>query len=150
MRTLLLLVLLLISPVLLNAQRTAAQPPAVVKTAFEKKYPGATVQGWEKGKKNYRVEYKLKGLSYETVYTPAGEWVRTEREVEQKALPPAVSAAFKKTVYASWKINEIELHNTPEHPVVYKIEVKNSGKPDTALFFLPDGTQARTPKVDKN
>lgn len=118
--------------------QSAAEPPAKAVAHFSAKYPGAVVKEWERRKRNYRVEYTLKGVEYDSYYTPEGAWVRTEQEIGMKDLPPAVTAALKAGKYATWRVADLELHATAEQPKLYKVKVEQKGQA-MELYYTPDG-----------
>ncbi|HTN21779.1 MAG TPA: hypothetical protein VL125_14950 [Pelobium sp.] len=63
--------------------------PAVVKSSFQKDYPGVKVK-WEKEGTNYEAGFTQKGQETSVVYSPNG--ISTEKEVEiaVSELPKAV------------------------------------------------------------
>lgn len=130
-----------------TAQHTKYGPvPQAVIDAFNKKYPDTYVYEWEWEKKDklYEAEFFLRGVKYEALFSPDGQWVHTERDVSRDMVPKAVMESLFSSEYANWKIDDIEEHSTPDHPVLYEIEVKMKGpKREVYLYYLPDGKLLR-------
>ncbi|HEY0977417.1 MAG TPA: PepSY-like domain-containing protein [Flavobacteriales bacterium] len=124
------------------------QPPAAAKDHFAQQYPGAVVKEWEKKTKHYKVEFKLKDEKYEAHYALDGAWVRTEHDVPKSTLPPTITGALKAGKYASWKVKDVEQHATPQHAVLYKVEVEKDER-KMEVFFTPDGQVLREQEGSK-
>lgn len=116
--------------------------PEAVRAEFTKKYPNMYVYEWEwKRKKGlYKAEFAINGFEHEAYFKPNGEWAYTEKEISYLQLPEKVIHSIRNSEYSNWKLDDIEEYNTPEHPVVYKVELEK-GKAEVDLYFLPDGTQ---------
>lgn len=119
--------------------------PKIVRDGVKKKYPQVYIYEWEwKKKRNvYQVEFIIKGYEYEADFTTEGVWVKTERDLSRNDIPAAVWESFNKTQYASWKIDDLEEHNTPKYKSVFAFEVK-SNKTKVLLYFLPSGELVET------
>jgi hypothetical protein len=117
------------------------QVPKIIKDSFKQKYPDAYVYEWEykRQHKIYEAEFIAKGNKYESYFTHEGVWVKTERDIKKEELPQNIWEALTKTEYAHWKVDDIEEHNTPEHGILYELELKDSKK-KVYLYFLPDGS----------
>lgn len=118
------------------------RPPAAAQTHFQKAHPGAVVKEWEKKTKHYKVDFKEKDEKYESYYTLDGAWVRTEHDIQKSKLPATVSAAVAAGKYGSWKVDDVEEHSTPEHAVLYKVQVEKEPR-KVELFLTPDGKLLR-------
>jgi hypothetical protein len=130
------------------AQPGADQAPQAARTHFAKQYPDAVVKEWERTSKHHKVDFKVKGVEYDTYYTMDGTWVRTEHDIPKSALPAAITDAVKSGKHGSWKVDDVEEHATPEHPVLYKVQVENDVE-KVELFFTPDGKLFREQKKTK-
>lgn len=140
-----LLVLLTLASPLLHAQPGSELAPAVAREHLAKAHPGAKVEKWEQRKRNLKATFTVKGIEHDAYYTPAGTWVRTEQEIHQRDLPPAVAASLKTGPYAKWRTKDLELHNTPAHAVLYKVQLED-GKDRVDLFLTPEGTLVKERK----
>jgi hypothetical protein len=65
--------------------------PEIVQQAFAKLYPQATDVEWEKEGNNYEVECQISKEEVSIVFDAKGTLLETEKEIEVKALPKAVS-----------------------------------------------------------
>jgi len=70
-------------------------PPAVVKAAFDKTFPGVTKTTWEKEDGNYEAGFTAKGNKMSAVYSPKGVLQETEVSIPVSELPPAVTDYMK-------------------------------------------------------
>ena len=73
--------------------------PAAIKTAFSTAYPNATIKHVskekEKGQMVYEVESVDAGLTRDLIYKADGTVVSYEEQIEESAVPAAVTAAIK-------------------------------------------------------
>ena len=134
-------VLLVLTPSTV-AQKASGKAPPTALTHLTNTYPGAAVKEWKKGAKNWKAEFELKDEKYDAYYTPSGAWVRTEHNIPKSELPAAVTTALKASKYASWKVDDVEEHATPEQPKLYKVKVETEVN-KAELFFTPDGKLLR-------
>jgi len=114
--------------------------PLAVKQAFQNKYPGKVVTGWETERGHFEAEYKVDGTKYEAEFDAVGTWIETEYSVKMAEIPQPVKDAWKKTDYTKWNIMSTKHIETPSQANIYEYEVKK-GKQTVELQFMPDGTQ---------
>lgn len=124
------------------AQGSDKAPPPAAVAHFTKNHPNATKVRWELGRKNFRAEFRIKDENHRAVYTPEGEWVRTEHDIPRSELPAAVKAAISTSAYRTWDIDDVEQHVTTEHPNLYKISLENDLK-KADLHYTPEGKMVR-------
>lgn len=132
----------LLNGIFSSAQTTSAGVPSAARTHFAQAYPKAAEQEWKVGNKQVKAEFKLKGEKYLAIYSLKGQWVRTEHNIPNSELPTTVTAALKAGKYASWKIEDVEEHATPQQPKLYKVKVETEAQ-KAELFFTPDGILVR-------
>ncbi|CAH1002463.1 hypothetical protein LEM8419_03342 [Neolewinella maritima] len=58
----------------------AVEVPAVVQSAFEASYPGATDVEWEEDGDHYEVEFEFNGEEFEMEYSALGEPMEMEED----------------------------------------------------------------------
>lgn len=108
--------------------------PAAVVSAFKKQYPNVKEVEWEKEGNNYEAEIELvqvpmdgKGKKREVEksleYTAAGELVKTEEQIEIKALPAAINDYVNKN-YPGKKIKEASKITEANGTIKYEAEVE--------------------------
>ncbi len=112
--------------------------PAQVKQACQAKFPEGELKGWEKDGDNFEAEFKLNNQNYEAVFTPEGDWVKTENELLGAGVPETIMEAFKNSKYKDYEIADKEVVQTPEHDILFEIEVEMDGK-EYGLHYTPDG-----------
>lgn len=145
MRTCLPILLLILLNTNLHAQSGASDAPAAARQHLATQHPDAVVKEWERRKRNFKVEFKVKGVEYDSYYTVDGVWVRTEHDIEKKDLPAAITTAMKAGKYGTWKTEDVEQHATPKHAILYKVKVQSGGEV-MEVFYLPDGTLVKEQK----
>ncbi len=128
-----------------SQQLKETEVPKIVRDSVKKKYPEVYVYEWEwKKKRNvYQAEFIIKGSEYEADFTKEGIWVKTERDVSRNDIPVLVWERFNTSEYVSWKIEDLEEHNTPKYTFVYAFEL-SSRKGKVLLYFLPTGELLET------
>lgn len=108
--------------------------PAAVVSAFKKQYPNVKEVEWEKEGDNYEAEIELvqvpmdgKGKKREVEksleYTATGELVKTEEQIEIKALPAAINDYVNKN-YPGKKIKEASKITEANGTIKYEAEVE--------------------------
>lgn len=126
----------LISPTSFGQQKKV---PESVLNHFKTTYPNARAINWDAKKDGtYEAEFKDNGNNMEAYYNAENSWMRTERDITRAQLPDVVWDAFSKSAYAGWKTDDFEEHETPQHKIIYQIEVEK-GAQEMHLNFLPDG-----------
>ena len=118
--------------------------PSTVQRAFSNKYPTAKVDKWEKKDAYYVVDFTMpesraKGGIKATAWFDNDSWKMTERDDAFEHLPEAVRIAFKASMYAEWRIDDIDVVERFGMETMFVIEVKN-GKTEINLYFFADGT----------
>lgn len=99
-----------------------ATPPAAVKTAFEKAYPGATKTKWEKEDGNYEAGFTDKGQKMAAVYNPQGVLQETEVSIKVSELPAAVTG-YMKQHYKGVTVQEAARITKADGTVNYEAEI---------------------------
>ncbi|MBN8692347.1 MAG: PepSY-like domain-containing protein [Bacteroidetes bacterium] len=108
--------------------------PTAVVSAFKKQYPNVKEVEWEKEGDNYEAEIELvqvpmdgKGKKREVEksleYTATGELVKTEEQIEIKALPAAINDYVNKN-YPGKKIKEASKITEANGTIKYEAEVE--------------------------
>jgi len=102
-------------------------PKAVQKT-FENKYPGENDPDWHKDDNgNYESNFKIDGKSFRADFSPNGEWIETESDIDKKDLPKAVIDVIDNQ-FPDSEITEIEEVDHYSKGKFYDVEFKQKGK----------------------
>ncbi|MCB0649901.1 MAG: PepSY-like domain-containing protein [Saprospiraceae bacterium] len=101
--------------------------PNAVKAAFAEKFPGATSIKWEKEDGEFEAEFKWQQSEYSANYSMDGKWMETEKSIDKKDLPEAVTATLADQ-FKDYKIKEANLLSNPEMEVAYEVELKSGLK----------------------
>jgi len=97
--------------------------PAVVKTAFSKKFPAAKKVDWDKeGKTRWEAEFELNEKDMSANFDLQGNWKETETDMEENALPANVDSVLN-SQFSGYKIKEVAFSETPERSA-YEIVIK--------------------------
>ena len=116
----------------------ASKVPAAVKTAFAKKFPGATAEWGKENSKEYEAEFKLDGKPASANFLTDGSWVETEAEISMADVPAAVKTAVEKK-YPGAVISKVYKIDNSKGELTYEAEIKTGGK-KKELVLKADGT----------
>ncbi|MEI7594781.1 MAG: PepSY-like domain-containing protein [Bacteroidota bacterium] len=115
-----------------------AKVPQTIVTAFKEKYPKATDEAWTKDrKKNYTVKFKMGKYKCFSNYDKDAKWNGASITYTFDELPEIIKDAFKKSEYATWKIQDITKSEN-DYENVFVFIVKN--KEQKLISFKEDGT----------
>jgi hypothetical protein len=139
------LVLVFISLLLIScdASEAAAQKdaPEAVKQTFARLYPNAKKVDWRTDRNdNYEAHFTQQGTKLRADFTPAGDWVETEQNVDWDELPQAVQAAIKKD-YDKDDIVELEYTNSAAKGKFYDVELDPKGEKKFDVEYRSDGSR---------
>jgi hypothetical protein len=118
-------------------QTPAAVQSAIVKALGSQKPEKIVIENVD-GKKVYEVTYHVNGQEHSAEFTPAGEMLEQEADVEVSSLPPAVSAAVLQK-YPGAKIEEAA-DVTSGGQRFYEIGVKPSSGGAREMQINADGS----------
>jgi hypothetical protein len=119
-----------------------SKTPTAVTTAFNQKFPNATLVKWDKENAHeYEASFEWKGVNYSANFSDAGEWLETESPTSFNQLPEKVQASFNAshkgvTVKAASKIE------TSKGTTKYEVEIKEGIK-TVEFFYTTDGTEIK-------
>ncbi len=124
---------------MLACGQTETKVSATVKTAFSEKFPGATKVKWDMENENeWEAEFRLDGKKYSANFDNTGAWTETEYEITSDALPETVKACLKRQFESYYKVEEIEVVESPEG-TVYEIEIKK-GRSEMEVTISASGS----------
>jgi hypothetical protein len=112
----------LVTAVAAQKEEKNVTPPASVKAAFEKAFPGATKTTWEKEEGNFEAGFTDKGKKMAAVYSPKGALQETEVSINVTELPPPVTD-YMKQHYKGIKIQEAAKITKADGTINYEAEV---------------------------
>jgi hypothetical protein len=103
---------------------------------------GTTVHGCVKdvsgGKTTYEMELLTPQGSKDVTFSPQGDVLEIEQQVDPASLPPAVAAAFTKAA-GGGKLGKVESLTRQGQLIAYESTIVQGGK-HRELAFHPDGT----------
>jgi hypothetical protein len=117
-------------------------PDAVQQRSKSLLEPGTTVHGCVKdvsgGKTTYEMELLTPQGSKDVTFSPAGDILEIEQQVDPATLPPPVAAAFVKAATGG-KLGKVESLTRQGQLIAYESTIEKGGK-HRELAFRPDGT----------
>ncbi len=123
--------------------------PKAVKTAFSQKYQGASHVSWEQKKdKTVKAEFKLKKVEMSALFNNKGLWLRTEKEIEIKAVPETVKKTLQAR-FSNYKVKETTYFETPTQSG-YGIVLKLKNGEKIKALFDKNGKGLKREKVTDN
>jgi hypothetical protein len=96
--------------------------PASVKTAFQKNFPQAKVEMWEKEGVNFEAEFELNKTEQSVLFDAQGNLLETEVEIKLTQLPKGV-LEYVKANYKGHKVKEAAKITDAKGTVTYEAEI---------------------------
>ena len=97
--------------------------PTPVKTAFQKNFPHAKVEKWEKEGVNFEAEFELNKTEQSVLFDANGNLLETEVEIKLTQLPKGV-LEYVKANYKGQKVKEAAKITDAKGTVTYEAEIK--------------------------
>jgi len=123
-------------------QDKSIKPPAAVKAAFDKAYPGIAGTKWEKEEGEYEVTFQKDSKTVSVVYDTKGQLKETETGIEVSALPAAV-VTYVNQHYKGATIKTPEKTVKADGTVIYEVDVNKH-----TLVFDAAGKYLKSEKAD--
>ncbi len=129
--------ILIFSSILIFSLTACAQSdkavPAAIKSAFSRKFSGATGVKWGKESINeWEAEFKMDDKEYSANFDNSGTWMETEYEISAKEIPAVVNDAISKEL-PGYRINESEISETVKGKVYEFVLSKGREKMEAAF-----------------
>ncbi|MDX1408551.1 MAG: PepSY-like domain-containing protein [Saprospiraceae bacterium] len=99
------------------------QVPAAVLNTFGTMFPTATDVEWEFEDEQWDAEFVNEGQALEAAFSPAGNWLETEREIDVQDVPEPVMTIMIK--FAGYEVAQASELSTPDTPLVYELLVRS-------------------------
>lgn len=115
--------------------------PQVVKDSFAVKFPNTYVHDWEFKRKDklYEAEFKINNEKQKAYFAANGQWQYSKKDIKIAMVPDAILQHIKTSTYGTWKIDDADVYQSPEHAKYFVVEVELNLK-EVDLHYLPDGT----------
>ena len=117
--------------------------PAEVTEAFKAKYPDTKNVEWKDKLTGFQASYEMKGVQYQSKFSNKGEWLQTEKNISEEALPAPVKDGYGKSKYTDWQLKEVSQIESKDNSIQYRLFVRKSGVEKKYLYFNPDGKLVR-------
>lgn len=149
MKTILIFLAIVLGSIYARAQKIkGTEVPASVKSAFEKKYPGAKVEKWEKEGLDFEAEFDMNKAECSALFDNTGNFKEFEQEMKQSALPKGVIEYCEKN-FVGFKLTEASVITDSAGIVMYEAEL-NKGKDKFDAFFDDKGNFVKKSEPEKN
>lgn len=109
-----------------------------INTFISDKYPGAKILEYDNEKYGIEVDILHNSMYKDVLFNTSGEWVRTEWDIRKGEVPAVVLQTIEQK-YADYKIDDIELHETPAG-IRYAFELEKGDK-EINVYIAADGTE---------
>lgn len=113
--------------------------PAAVTDALAQKYPKAEKVEWSDKVSYFLASFESKGDAYTAKFDSKGEWLGSQKLIEENDLPKDVKNGFEKSKYAEWELKEAFRLYLPGDITQYRLFVRKSDLEKRNLIFNEDG-----------
>lgn len=142
MKKLIVLVLMII-PFLLNAQKGNINIPQAVLNTFKQKVLDSVTVKWEKKKEYYEANFTKNNLKAEVEIKEDGQWIKTSWEIPVEYIPSKIKTNIN-TAFPGYKIKEAEIEYKQDGDA-YVVEVKKK-KELIDLYYKINGDFIKSEK----
>jgi hypothetical protein len=125
--------------VTLSTAAQPKQPPALLTSAFAKRFPDATKTEWTEKTENFTVYFNRHDRKCEAKFTKSGDWISTEEPVEWDSLPALVRQAFKSSSYAASNKNTAYAVRSSDGTSQFHLVLSAPDGARKLLFYASDG-----------
>lgn len=129
-------------------------------TNLSQLYPDARQVEWDIEKDYFVADFHDGKHEVEAWFDQTGAWIMSETDITYNELPKAVINSFESSLYASWRIDDVDLLEQSGRGNIYVLDAE-SGEQEMTLHYsengdlineVPDGNQNRpiqpTPSPD--
>ena len=113
--------------------------PAAVTEAFKEKYPDTKNVEWKDKLSVFQASYDVNDVRYTSKFNSKGEWLQTEKEMDEAALPAEVKEGFGKSKFTDWELKTVTRIENKDNQLQYRLLVKKSGVEKKYLYFNGEG-----------
>ena len=113
--------------------------PLEATEAFKAKYPDTKNVEWKDKLTSFQADYEMNGVKYSSKFSNKGEWLQTDKVIEEAALPAAVKDGYGKSKYTGWELKEVSQIENKDNSIQYRLFVRKSSVEKKYLYFDPEG-----------
>ena len=113
--------------------------PLEVTEAFKAKYLDTKNVEWKDKLTSFQADYEMNGVKYSSKFSNKGEWLQTDKVIEEAALPAAVKDGYGKSKYTGWELKEVSQIENKDNSIQYRLFVRKSSVEKKYLYFDPEG-----------
>ena len=124
-KSLLVIVLSIMSFVSFGQKIKEKEVPQIIKKALHEKYPNAKAVKWDKEKNNYEASFDVYKIDNSVLFNGKGKIVETEIEIQISTLPKN-ALDYINTHFKNQKVKEAAKIINQKGTVIYEAEIKGS------------------------
>ena len=113
--------------------------PAAVTETFKEKYPDTKNVEWKDKLSVFQASYDVDDVRYTSKFNSKGEWLQTEKEIDEATLPAEVKEGFGKSKFTDWELKTVTRIENKDNQFQYRLLVKKSGVEKKYLYFNGEG-----------
>jgi len=130
---------MLLSATFTHTQAQIRKIPAEVTEAFKAKYPNTKNAEWQDKITSFQVNYEMDDVKYQSKFSNKGEWIQTEKMMDEAALPPEVKDGYNKSKFTDWELKSVTWVQSRENGVQYRLYIRKNGLEKKYLYFDKGG-----------
>lgn len=115
-----------------------ADIPQAITDAINEMYPGATIVEFDQEKIGFEVNILHNSIYKDVYFNTNNEWISTEWDIKEAAIPAIVMSALKASEYKDYRIDDIDLIEKPAG-IFYLFELEQ-GEREIDLTISAEGT----------
>ncbi len=119
-------------------QTSKYRPDKKITDVFKVKYPKASKIEWEQKNGYFVAEFYENGIESEAWFDSSGKWSMTESNIKYNMLPQAIRDHFEKSIYNTWKKEDIDKIERADSEPIYIIEIEKNEQ-ETDLYYTANG-----------
>lgn len=113
--------------------------PSEATESLKTKYPEAKNVSWSDKLTGFVASFQIGDENYKARFSSKGVWEKTEKELSQEKLPPAIKDGFDKSKYADWEFKSARQLSLPGDAAQYVIVVSKGKVQKKNLLFSDKG-----------
>lgn len=128
--------------VALSCEQDITKAPKAVETAFDGRYPGATMVEWERQVGYYHAEFFFDGHEMEALFDKGGDWRWSKTEILLSEVPDVVFEAAKNQYDGKWNIDDIDYYQRSSgEREYYRVDYeKENSDSERTVYIRPNGS----------
>lgn len=120
---------------MISAKAQFRKIPADVTDSFKVRYEDASGVSWKDRLSSFQADFTVGDKEMKALFSPKGEWIKTETKHPYNTLPADVKDGFKKSKYAELEVLDVTEIADRDNQTQYRIMVKKNNFNKRSLIF---------------